>query len=105
MPPFFCLLQAFREIFDISGWRTSCDAAASGVKRHAALFKELMDHLSEGLRFYLSLQEAVKTHLQMCTDFAYTRNIQREELKHVSGRLGGAAVQLLGHVARDSALC
>lgn len=46
--------------------------------------QEVEDHLAEGLRFYMSLQDAVKQHQQQCSDYAYTRALQRDDLTQVS---------------------
>lgn len=47
---------AFRTIFDVDGWGRACEAAAAGVRGSAKVFRELLDHLSEGLRFYIGMQ-------------------------------------------------
>lgn len=44
------------------------------------LYKELRDNLSEGLRFYLQLQEVIGSLVQHCGDFCLTRRIQRDDL-------------------------
>ena len=51
--------------------------AAAGIRVQAAAFKEVRDNLSEGLRFYMSLQEAVTGLSQQIGDFCLTRRIQR----------------------------
>ncbi len=48
--------SAFRSIFEIGAWRQACEQAAAGMRGQVKLFREVMDHLSEGLRFYMSLQ-------------------------------------------------
>jgi len=73
--------QAFRTVFEVASWRAACDASAAGMKSSLKLYREVLDHLSEGLRFYSSLQDAVKVHKQQCSDFAYTRALQRDDLK------------------------
>jgi hypothetical protein len=44
------------------------------------LYKELRDNLSEGMRFYLQLQEVIGTLVQHCGDYCLTRRIQRDDL-------------------------
>ena len=39
--------KAFRQVFDVAGWRASCDASAAGVRESGKVFRELLDHLSE----------------------------------------------------------
>jgi hypothetical protein len=48
--------SVFRSIFEIGAWRQACEQAAAGMRSQVKLFREVMDHLSEGLRFYMSLQ-------------------------------------------------
>eukprot|EP00879_Flechtneria_rotunda_P013649 GHRR01014259.1.p1 GENE.GHRR01014259.1~~GHRR01014259.1.p1 ORF type:complete len:727 (+),score=319.48 GHRR01014259.1:344-2524(+) len=73
--------QAFKAVFEVPAWRASCEAAAAGIKGALKTYKEVLDHLTEGLRFYMSLQDAVKQHQQQCSDYAYTRALQRDDLK------------------------
>eukprot|EP00775_Hariotina_reticulata_P008073 gene8073-8268_t len=73
--------QMFKAAFEVGAWRVSCEAAAGGIKGVLSGYKEVLDHLSEGLRFYMSLQEAVKQHQQQCSDYAYTRALQRDDLQ------------------------
>lgn len=42
-----------------------------------ALFLEVRDNFSEGLRFYMSLQEAISHLAQQVGDYCMTRQIQR----------------------------
>jgi hypothetical protein len=56
-----------------------CDlqGAASGMRSKVALFLEVRDNFSEGLRFYMSLQEAISHLAQQVGDYSMTRQIQR----------------------------
>ena len=51
--------------------------AAAGVRAQVGAFKMARDNLSEGLRFYMSLQEAIVQLGQQIGDFCLTRRIQR----------------------------
>ena len=46
------------------------------MRAQVASFKEVRDNLSEGLRFYMSLQEAIANLGQQIGDFCLTRRIQ-----------------------------
>lgn len=46
----------FKAVFEVPAWRGACEAAAGGIKASLKTYKEVLDHLSEGLRFYMSLQ-------------------------------------------------
>ncbi len=52
-------------------------SAAAGVRASVAAFNEVRDNLSEGLRFYASLQEAAAALQQTVGDFCLTRRIER----------------------------
>ena len=54
----------------------AAQAAAAGVRAQVGTFKEVRDNLSEGLRFYMSLQEAIVALGQQIGDFCLTRRIQ-----------------------------
>ncbi|KAG2490070.1 hypothetical protein HYH03_011535 [Edaphochlamys debaryana] len=71
---------SFRALFDVAGWRSGCEAAAAGIRDTVRQYRELLDHCSEGLRFYLGMGEVVRKCKQESADFAYTRQVQREEL-------------------------
>ncbi len=57
--------------------RDAVQAAAAGMRAQARLWGEVRDNLSEGARFYASLQEAVAALQQHIGDFCLTRGIQR----------------------------
>lgn len=48
--------QLFAEAHDVAGWRAGCAAAASGYRSTARSFGEVLEHLAEGLKFYMALQ-------------------------------------------------
>ena len=52
-------------------------AGATGMRSKLAVYRELQDNMSEGLRFYMSLQEAINTLRQQCGDYCLTRSIQK----------------------------
>eukprot|EP00887_Chlorella_sp_A99_P006063 scaffold22.g6063.t1 len=76
----------FRSSYGFAEWRKSCEAsggglaAAQGIRTTIASFKELRDNLGEGLRFYMSLQEAIGALKQQVGDHCMTRRIQRDDL-------------------------
>lgn len=68
-------------MFEVASWRSACEGASAGLKATLKTYRGVLDHLSEGLRFYSSLQDAVSKHKTQCTDYSYTRALQRDELK------------------------
>ena len=51
--------------------------ASQEVRRNMASFKEVRNNMSEGLRFYMSLQEAIAVLAQQAGDYILTRRLQR----------------------------
>ena len=51
--------------------------AAGEVRRALGSYREVRDSMSEGLRFYMSLQEAIATLAQQAGDYVLTRRLQR----------------------------
>ncbi|KAJ9513660.1 hypothetical protein QJQ45_015416, partial [Haematococcus lacustris] len=94
--------RLFRLAFDIQGWHNACEAAATDIKQEVKAFKELLDHCSEGLRFYLGMSEVVRRCRQESEDLAFTRRVQREEtaqeLAQITQRSVAAIVEVAGLV-------
>eukprot|EP00873_Tetraselmis_striata_P008261 jgi/Tetstr1/428525/TSEL_001855.t1 len=72
--------QRFMSLYGVDDWRAACNKAANDVRGTMNLYKELRDNLSEGMRFYLQLQEVISTLVQHCGDYCLTRRIQRDDL-------------------------
>eukprot|EP00891_Asterochloris_glomerata_P000589 jgi/Astpho2/589/e_gw1.00013.8.1_t len=68
---------AYRQAFGFREWRQACEGAAGGMRGKVVLFKEMRDNFSEGLRFYMSLQEAIQALGQQAGDYCLTRKLQR----------------------------
>ena len=47
------------------------------MRGRLAGYKEVRDNLAEGLRFYMSLQEAIRALSQQVGDYCLTRSMQR----------------------------
>ena len=52
-------------------------ASSGSMQSRLREFGELRDNLSEGLRFYMSLQEAIAILRQQAGDYVLTRRLQR----------------------------
>jgi programmed cell death 6-interacting protein len=97
---------AFRAAFAVPAWRSACEQAAQGQRASLKAYREILDHLSEGLRFYMSLQEAVAAHKQQCDDFCFTRALQREEAAgevERQGQQAAAAAAATAHQQQQAA--
>ena len=55
----------------------SGQGAAGGMRGRLGAYREMRDNMSEGLRFYMSLQEAIATLHQQAGDYVLTRRLQR----------------------------
>jgi len=70
----------FIDMYGVAEWRAACSNSASEVRKTMELYREIRDNLSEGLRFYMQLQDVIGTLVQHCGDFCLTRRIQRDDL-------------------------
>ena len=67
--------------------------ASQEVRRNMGAYKEVRSNMSEGLRFYMSLQEAIAVLAQQAGDYILTRRLQRWDTpsialaKHLLGLL------------------
>ena len=52
-------------------------ASTGGMRSQLGVYRDLRDNLSEGLRFYMSVQEAIATLRQQAGDYILTRRLQR----------------------------
>ena len=69
----------FITAYNVSEWRAACATYAMQVKMGYDTYSQIQHDLEEGLRFYSTLQDAVKGLKQQCSDFALTRQMQRDD--------------------------
>ena len=62
---------------ELNGTEHALQTASQEVRRNMASFKEVRNNMSEGLRFYMSLQEAIAVLAQQAGDYILTRRLQR----------------------------
>lgn len=72
--------QSYRSAYGYDEWRKSCEVAGQDIRRQVAAYAELRDNLSEGLRFYTSLGDAIGSLRQQVGDYCMTRKIQRDDI-------------------------
>ncbi|KAK9909798.1 hypothetical protein WJX75_007558 [Coccomyxa subellipsoidea] len=84
---------AYKQAFGYPEWRAACETASAEVRRSMGGFKEVRDNMSEGLRFYMSLQEAIAILAQQAGDYALTRSLQRDDILEDMRKAGDAASQ------------
>lgn len=72
--------ETFRRNYNFDEWRRDCEKAAMGVRATAKAYLEMVGNIGEGVRFYSTLQDAVKALRQQVGDYCLTRRLQREEM-------------------------
>ncbi|KAG9448896.1 hypothetical protein H6P81_008861 [Aristolochia fimbriata] len=80
----------FSAVFNLEDYRASREKCYKQIAAAIAKFREIKDNINEGLKFYVTLQDAITTVKQQCSDFVMTRNIQcREMIEDVQRQIAG----------------
>ncbi|KAL4532578.1 hypothetical protein Ndes2437B_g02974 [Nannochloris sp. 'desiccata'] len=89
--------STFRETYNFADWKRECGTASQGVRSTVRTFHEISGNLTEGVRFYTSLQDAVAAVKVQVGDYCMQRKIQRDEkllqLKNAAAAQESAAQQ------------
>jgi programmed cell death 6-interacting protein len=88
--------RVFREAYGFEQWRRDCEGAAAGARAGAAAFAELQGNLSEGVRFYSGLQEAIAALRRDAGGFVAARRAARAEAAAEARREADAAARMAG---------
>ncbi|KAK3003733.1 hypothetical protein RJ639_018146 [Escallonia herrerae] len=84
----------FAAVFNIEDYRASCEKSYKQIEAAIAKFREIKENINEGLKFYITLQDAITNVKQQCSDFIMTRNIQcREMIEEVQRKMAGLSFQ------------
>ncbi|KAL2324167.1 hypothetical protein Fmac_023225 [Flemingia macrophylla] len=84
----------FSVIFNLEDYKASREKAYKQIEAAIAKFREIKDNINEGLKFYVTLQDAITNVKQQSTDFVMTRNIQcREMIEDVQRQVAGLSFQ------------
>ncbi|KAE9595433.1 hypothetical protein Lal_00031295 [Lupinus albus] len=84
----------FSAIFNLDDYKASREKSYKQIEAAIAKFREIKDNINEGLKFYVTLQDAITNVKQQCSDFVMTRNIQcREMIEDVQRRVAGLSFQ------------
>eukprot|EP01018_Ginkgo_biloba_P023116 Gb_12639 [translate_table: standard] len=82
--------DAFSAVFNLEDYRASREKGYKQINAAVAKYQEIRDNINEGLKFYVTLQDAITNLKQQCSDFAMTRNIQcREMMEDLQRQLAG----------------
>ncbi|PON71039.1 BRO1- ALIX V-shaped domain containing protein [Trema orientale] len=86
--------EDFSAIFNLEDYKASREKCYKQIQAAIAKFREIKDNINEGLKFYVTLQDAITNVKQQCSDFVMTRNIQcREMIEDVQRQMAGLSFQ------------
>ncbi|CAL0300324.1 unnamed protein product [Lupinus luteus] len=84
----------FSVIFNLEDYKVSCEKSYKQIESAVAKFQEIKENINEGLKFYVTLQDAITNVKQQSDDFVMTRNIQcREMIDDVQRQVAGLSFQ------------
>lgn len=84
----------FSALFNLEDYKASRDRCCKQIEAAIAKYREIKDNINEGLKFYVTLQDAITNVKQQCSDFVMTRNIQcREMIEDVQRQISGLSFQ------------
>ncbi|OVA14237.1 BRO1 domain [Macleaya cordata] len=84
----------FAAVFSLEDYKASREKSYKQIAAAIAKFQEIKDNINEGLKFYVTLQDAITNVKQQCSDFVMTRNIQcREMMEDVQRQVAGLSFQ------------
>ncbi|RZC58114.1 hypothetical protein C5167_005416 [Papaver somniferum] len=84
----------FAALFNLEDYKASREKSYKQIQAAIAKFREIKENTNEGLKFYVTLQDAITNVKQQCSDFVMTRNIQcREMMEEVQRQVAGLSFQ------------
>ncbi|EYU30036.1 hypothetical protein ABFS82_05G038300 [Erythranthe guttata] len=84
----------FAAIFNLEDYKASREKGYRQIEAAVAKYQEIKENINEGLKFYVTLQDAITIVKQQCSDFVMTRNIQcREMIDDVQRQIAGLSFQ------------
>lgn len=86
--------EDFAAVFNLEDYKASREKCYKQIQAAVAKCKEIKENINEGLKFYVTLQDAITNIKQQCSDFVMTRNIQcREMMEDVQRQMAGFSFQ------------
>ncbi|KAL6193319.1 PREDICTED: ALG-2 interacting protein X [Fragaria vesca subsp. vesca] len=70
----------FAAVFNLEDYKASREKCYKQIQAAIGKYREIKDNINEGLKFYVTLQDAITNVKQQCSDFVMTRNIQCQEM-------------------------
>lgn len=84
----------FAAIFNLEDYKASREKSYKQIQAAIAKYREIKENINEGLKFYVTLQDAITNVKQQCSDYVMTRNIQcREMIEDVQRQMAGLSFQ------------
>ncbi|XP_055800671.1 vacuolar-sorting protein BRO1-like [Solanum dulcamara] len=84
----------FASIFNLEDYKASRERIYKQIEAAILKYQEIKENINEGLKFYVTLQEAITNVKQQCSDFVMTRNMQcREMMEEVQRQISGLSFQ------------
>ncbi|XAR52479.1 hypothetical protein NMG60_11020591 [Bertholletia excelsa] len=86
--------EEFAAVFNLEDYRASREKGYKQIEAAVGKYREIKENINEGLKFYVTLQEAITNVKQQCSDFIMTRNIQSQEMiEELQRQMGGLSFQ------------
>ncbi|EOA36804.1 hypothetical protein CARUB_v10008299mg [Capsella rubella] len=86
--------EEFSTLFNLEDYKASKDKCYKQIQAAIIKYREIKENINEGLKFYVTLQDAITNVKQQCSDFVMTRSIQcREMIDDVQRQMSGLSFQ------------
>ncbi|XP_011038763.1 PREDICTED: programmed cell death 6-interacting protein-like [Populus euphratica] len=86
--------EEFSAVFNLQDYKASREKCYKQIQAAIVKYREIKKNINEGLKFYVSLQDAITNIKQQCSDFVMTRSIQCQEMiEDVQRQMAGLSFQ------------
>nr|AAN12917.1 At1g15130/F9L1_7 [Arabidopsis thaliana]AAO64756.1 At1g15130/F9L1_7 [Arabidopsis thaliana] len=86
--------EEFSTIFNLEDYKASKEKCYKQIQAAIMKYREIKENINEGLKFYVTLQDAITNVQQQCSDFVMTRSIQcRDMIEDVQRQMSGLSFQ------------
>ncbi|KAF3585059.1 hypothetical protein F2Q69_00026766 [Brassica cretica] len=86
--------EEFSTVFNLEDYKASREKCYNQIQAAISKYREIKENVNEGLKFYVTLQDAITNVKQQCSDFVMTRSIQcREMIEDVQRQMSGLSFQ------------
>lgn len=87
--------RAFAAVFNLADFKAACDRVFKQLGAAVLKYREIQDNVhNAGIKFYLSLQDAINSLKQQCTEYVTEREAQnRDMIESLQRQLAGFSFQ------------